>query len=100
MVGPGTRWRLYRLPGFSGLAVLLGMVESTEVWPQGLLDTYIATIPKSDGSTPLEQRPLCVLPLVTRLWASLGLSLLKDCVKGWVPESVFGVGNGASSVKA
>ena len=41
--------------GFSGLAVLLGMVESTEVWPQGLLDAHIATIPKSDGSTPLEQ---------------------------------------------
>ena len=26
---------------FSGLAVLLGMVESTGVWPQGLLDVFL-----------------------------------------------------------
>ena len=42
------------LPWFSGLAILLNMVESTEVWPQGLLDAYVAMIPEADGdSTPL-----------------------------------------------
>ena len=37
---------------------------------------------------------------MSRLWASLGLSHLKDCVKGWVPQSVFSLGNGLSSVEA
>ena len=47
------------------------LVETTPVWPQGLLDAYIAMIPKVDGdSTPLGQRPLCVLPVVYR---TLGL---------------------------
>ena len=35
-----------------------------------------------------------------RLWLSLRLSQLQDSVKSWVPESVFGVGNGVSSVDA
>ena len=59
---------------FSGLAVLLNLVEDTGIWPQGLLDAYIAMIPKADGgSTPLGQRPLSVHPVVYRLWASLRL---------------------------
>ena len=36
------------------------------------LDAYIAMIPEADGdSTPLGQRPLSVLLVVYRLWASL-----------------------------
>ena len=34
------------LPWFSGLAILLELVGSTGIWPQGLLDAYIAMIPK------------------------------------------------------
>ena len=60
------------LPWFSGLAILLDLVETTGTWPQGLLDAYIAGIPKVDGdSTPL----VSVLPVVYRLWASLLMSL-------------------------
>ena len=78
------------LPWFSGLAVLLELVESTGIWPQGLLDAYIAMIPKADGdSTPLGQRPLSVLPVVYRLWASLRLGHLRECVEGWLPKSVY-----------
>ena len=49
------------LPWFSGLALLLELVESTGTWPQGLLDAYFAMIPKADGdSTPFGQRsPQC-----------------------------------------
>ena len=36
------------LPWFSGLAILLEMVESTGDWPQGLLDAYVAMIPKAE----------------------------------------------------
>ena len=63
------------LPWFSVLAFLLELVETTGVCPQGLLDAYIAMIPKADGdSSPLGQSPLGVLPVVYRLWASLRLS--------------------------
>ena len=67
------------LPWFSGLAILLDLVGSTGTWPQGLLDAYIATIPKADGdSTPLGQRPLSVLPVMYRVgfpsaWTSSGV---------------------------
>ena len=33
------------LPCFSGLAILLNVVESTGIWPQGLLDANIVMIP-------------------------------------------------------
>ena len=89
------------MPWFSGLAILLELVESTGIWPQGLLDAYIAMIPKADGdSTPLGQRPLSVLPVVYRLWASLRLGHLREWVEGWLPESVKSLGNGLSSVEA
>ena len=40
------------LPWFSGLAVHFGMVG---VWPQGLLDAYVAMIPKADGDSEAPQ---------------------------------------------
>ena len=45
------------------LARILSKVDDTGVWLDGLLDAYIAMIPKTDGdATPLGQRPLSVLP--------------------------------------
>ena len=89
------------LPWFSGLAILLELIETTGTWPQGLLDAYIAMIPKVDGdSIPLGQRPLSVLRVVYRLWASLRLGHLREWVEGWLPKSVFSFGNGLSSVEA
>ena len=89
------------LPWFSGLAILLELVESTGNWPQGLLDAYIAMIPKADGdSTLLGQRPLSVLPVVYRLWASLRLGHLREWVEVWLAKSVYSLGNGLSSVEA
>ena len=89
------------LPWFSGLAILLELVETSGIWPQGLLDDYISMIPKADGgSTLLGQRPLSVLPVVYRLWASLRLGHLREWVEVWLPKSVFILGNGLSSVEA
>ena len=77
------------------------MVESTGVWPQGLLDAFFAMIPMADGeTTPLGQRPHCVLLVVYRLWGSLRLGHLKEWVQSWVPMSVFSLGNGVSSGEA
>ena len=71
------------------------------VWPDGLLDAYIAMIPKTDGdATPLGQRPLSVLPVVYRLWASARMGQLDGWFKSWVPVSVFSAGGGRGSVEA
>ena len=56
-------------------------------------------IPKADGdSSPLGQRPLSVLPVVYRLWASLRLS--QEWVVGWLPKSVSSLGDGLFLVEA
>ena len=58
-------------------------------------------IPKADGdSTPLGQRPLSVLPVMYRLWASLRLGQFREWVDGWLLGSLFSLGNGLSSVEA
>ena len=100
----GWGWREFKaLPvaWFDRLASIFTLVEEEGVWPDGLLDAYIAMIPKTDGdSTPLGQRPLCVLQVAYRLWASVRLGHLEDWFRSWVPDSVFSAGGGRSSVEA
>ena len=100
----GWAWReLKVLPvaWFDGLARILAKVEEAGVWPEGLLDAHIAMIPKADGdATPLGQRPLGVLPVVYRIWASARMVQLEGWFKSWVPDSVFNAGNGRGSVEA
>ena len=58
-------------------------------------------IPKTDGdATPLGQRPLSVLPVVYRIWASTRMGQLGDWFKSFVPDSVFSAGGGRGSVDA
>ena len=72
---------------FDELARIFIKVEDLGVWPDGLLDAYIAMIPKTDGdATPLGQRPLCVLPVVYRIWAAARMSQLEGWFKSWVPD--------------
>ena len=86
---------------FDGLARMLSCVEDFRIWPDGLLDAYIAMIPKVDGdATPLGQRPLSVLLVVCRIWASARMGQLEDWFRSWVPDSVFSAGGGRSSVEA
>ena len=70
----GWGWReLKVLPDswFDELARILFKVEDVGVWPDGLLDACIAMDPKTDGhATLFGQRPLSVLPIVYRIWAS------------------------------
>ena len=100
----GWGWReLKVLPvsWFDELARILTLVEDTGVWPDGLLDAFIAMIPKTDGdATPLGQRPLSVLPVVYRIWASTRMGQLGDWFQSWVPSSVFSAGCGRGSVEA
>ena len=86
---------------FSGVAILVELVESIGIWPPGLLDACIAMIPKANGDSAfVGQRPLSVLPVACRLWASLRLGHLRGWVEGWLPKSVYSLGNGLSSVEA
>ena len=86
-------------PWFDGLATIPNKLEDG-VCPEGLHDAHIAMIPKADGdAAPLDQRPLCVLPVVCRLWASFRLAHLGEWFSSWVPHSVF-TGGGRSSVQA
>ena len=100
----GWGWReLKVLPvsWYDGLARILTTVEDTGVWPDGLLDAYIAMIPKTDGdATPLGQRPLSVLPVVYRIWASTRMGQLGEWFRSWVPDSVFSAGGCRGSVEA
>ena len=77
----GWGWReLKALPvaWYDQLARILTKVEDIGVWPKGLLDAYIAMIPKTDGdATPLGQRPLSGLPVVYRIWASARVGQLE-----------------------
>ena len=59
-------------------------------------------IPKTDGdATPLGQRPLSVLPVVYRIWASDSYGSARMVgFKSWVPDAVFSAGGGRGSVEA
>ena len=100
----GWGWRELKsllAPWFDGLARILAKVEELGVWPERLLDAYIAMIPKVGGdSTPLGQRLLSVLPVVYRIWASARMGQLGGWFQSWVPSSVESAGNGKSSVEA
>ena len=53
------------------IAVLLTLVEAEGAWPDELLQAYVTMIPKaSGGSRPQDQRPITVLDVVYRLWAT------------------------------
>ena len=58
-------------------------------------------IPKTDGDAiPLGQRPLSVLPVVYRIWASARMVQLEEWFRSWVPDSVLSAGGGCGFVEA
>ena len=58
-------------------------------------------ISKTDGdATPLGQRPLSVLPVVCRIWASARMVQIEGWFESWVLDSVFSAGGGRGSVEA
>ena len=99
MGGLGTSLRRSRHPGSLHLLFFWNWLRPPGSGHRVLLDAYIAMIPKADGDfTPPGQQPLGVLPVVYSLWASLRLGHLREWVEGWLPTSVFSLGNGLSSV--
>ena len=100
----GWCWREFKAQPvfwFDGLVRIFSKVEDTGVWLEGLLDAFFALIPKTDGdATPLGQRPLSVLPIAYRIWASARMLQLEDWLRSRVPDSVFGASGGRGSVEA
>ena len=86
--GLGMRIRHYSYIGLGGLALFLRQIESASKWHQGLLDAYMAMVPKVEGDGGC------------RLWASVRLAHLQDWFYSWVPDSVLYAGKGVSSVDA
>ena len=87
--------------GLMGLRAFFTEVEEVGVWPEGLLDAYIAMIRKVDGdSTPLDQRLVCVLLVVYRILAFARMMHLEDWFRSRFPDSVYSAGSGRSSVEA
>ena len=72
------------LPWFSGLSILLELVETSGVWPQGLLDSCIAMIPKADGDStpPRSTAPQCAPRLCTGCGLPFGLDISGSGLKG------------------
>ena len=68
------------VPWFDRLARVLTEVEEVGVAP--------------------EDRPLCVLSVVYRIWASARMMHLEERFRSWVPDSVYGAGCGRGSVEA
>ena len=90
MVGCGRDLKAFPEAWFDWLAVVLSRVELDGVWPEGLLDAYVTMIPETDGdATTLGQRPLCVLPVVYRIWASVRLRHLDGWLRSWLPSFRF-----------
>ena len=71
-------WRvveLQRLPAplLARLAVFFNMVEATGAWPQALQKALVSFIPKPEGHTAKDMRPITVMSAVYRLWAAARL---------------------------
>ena len=77
----GWGWReLKVLPvaWYDGLARILTVVEDIGVWPEGFAGCVHFCDPQGGDATPLGQRPLSVLPVVYRIWASVRMGQLED----------------------
>eukprot|EP00971_Amphidinium_carterae_P080851 1599373-Amphidinium_carterae.1 len=72
------------------LAVILGEVERTQRWPEELLHSWTALIPKvDDPASPNELRPIRVLPTVYRLWSSTRLKEVMRHLDPLLPPEIL-----------
>ena len=60
-------------------------------------ESSLLSVRKSEN---FSQRPLSVLAIVYRIWASARMGQLDGWLRSWVPNSVFSAGGGRGSVEA
>ena len=82
------------------LAELFCVVEETGEWPVDLAHGIVSLIPKGEGSSPDSLRPIIVMPVVCRLWASTRLRSVIEWPEGWihVTQHGFRPGHGPEDV--
>ena len=79
------------LPMLNRLAILMGEIERKGVWPESLQRALVSFIPKGEGSSPAELRPISVMSVVYRLWAA---TRLEDAMK-WQEARMSAAQHGA-----
>ena len=94
---------LKALPDFclEKLCTILSLVEDTGRWPSALTFGYFSLIPKPDSDdSPASLRPLSILSVVYRTWASCRLSELMRWQSTWVHDKQFGFCSNRSATEA
>ena len=77
-----------------GILVLLvpffALVEDLGQWPEALCWAAVTLIPKGEGAEPLSQRPLSVMPVLYRVWASARTRESIEWQERWVRSGQHG----------
>ena len=73
------------------VAEMLNLVEQGAPWPQGLLHTKAALLPKDPDEPydPLPYRVISVLPGLYRKWATLRLAHKHPWINSWALPNMF-----------
>ena len=102
--GPQERIQPRTVEQFGDLAPMVQIFNAPVPQPvERLADILKRTmIPKAEGDSTRRwtASPLCFLPVVYRLWASVRLAHLQEWFCSWVPDSVVSAGEVVSSVDA
>ena len=85
---------------FDKLALLLGLVEDSGIWPQAFVTASVSLIPKDASQTaplPTDLRPLTILSSIYRVWAKARLPALVEWQEQWLPDQAWGFRPGRSA---
>lgn len=92
-------WRvgeLKQLPDelIARLVELLDIVEETGIWPNALTHGLVTLVTKGEGSRPEDLRPISVMSVVYRAWASTRLRDVISWQEKWIQECQHGFRTG------
>ena len=84
----GDELRRWPAAAVRGVAALLRCVERVGRWPAGLARAEVVLLPKGDADvadSPLQRRPITLLPILYRLWAVLRQGHVAAWRRRWDP---------------
>ena len=73
---------------------LLEIVEETGIWPNALAHGLVTLVTKGEGSRPEDLRPISVMSVVYRAWASTRLRDVISWQENWIHECQHGFRTG------
>ena len=68
------------------LIEILHAIEEGDDWPDATLEAIVALLPKDDTGAALSQRPITVLSVIYRLWASTRVRDLIEWQEKWIED--------------